>query len=251
MAVAPYKKQTATSGAGYFLAGFSLIQSKGIKRFVFIPLMVNLILFSIAFYFVFQQLDHYIDQLTGWLPEMLDWLNYIIWPIAVITVLIVFSFLFSAVANWIAAPFNGLLAEKMELILTNQPLGGGGFGDIVKDIPRTLKREWRKLIYYIPRAIGFLILLWFLPLIGQVLWFLFVSWMMAIQYKDYAFDNHKIAFGEMRHTLNQNKGRSFSFGLTVAFFSMIPVVNLVVMPVAICGATALWVDNYRDEYLRR
>ena len=78
MAVAPYKKQTATSGAGYFLAGFSLIQSKGIKRFVFIPLMVNLILFSIAFYFVFQQLDHYIAQLTGWLPEMLDWLNYII-----------------------------------------------------------------------------------------------------------------------------------------------------------------------------
>lgn len=251
MSSAQLKKPTATSGAGYFFSGFSLIQLKGIKRFVFIPLMVNLILFSIAFYFVFQQLDTYIAQLTGWLPEMLDWLNYLIWPIAVMTVLVVFSFLFSAVANWIAAPFNGLLAEKMELILTNQPIGGGGMTDIIKDIPRTLSREWRKLLYYIPRAVGFLILLWVLPVIGQVLWFLFVSWMMAIQYKDYAFDNHKIAFDDMKSTLTNNKGISFSFGVSVAVFSMIPIINLVVMPVAICGATALWVDNYREEYVAK
>ena len=240
---------TAASGAGYFMSGFKLIQSKGIKRFVFVPLMVNLILFSVAFYFVFQELDHYINQLTGWLPEMLSWLNYLIWPIAVFTVLVVFSFIFSAVANWIAAPFNGLLAEKMEMILTGQSAPGGGFGDIVKDIPRTLYREWRKLLYYLPRALGFLILLWVLPLIGQILWFLFVSWMMAIQYKDYAFDNHKIPFGEMREVLSENKGLSFSFGVTVAVFSMIPIINLIVMPVAICGATALWVDNYRHRYL--
>ncbi|MBP8159323.1 MAG: sulfate transporter CysZ, partial [Aeromonas sp.] len=30
-----------------------------------------------------------------------------------------------------------------------------------------------------------------------------------------------------------------------------PVVNLFVMPVAICGATAMWVDHYRAEQLKR
>jgi CysZ protein len=30
---------------------------------------------------------------------------------------------------------------------------------------------------------------------------------------------------------------------------MLPLVNLIVMPVAICGATALWVDHYRDDFV--
>jgi CysZ protein len=71
--------------------------------------------------------------------------------------------------------------------------------------------------------------------------------MMAIQYKDYPFDNNKISFTQMKDILKKNKGLSYSFGITVAVFSMIPIVNLVVMPVAICGATALWVDYYQDK----
>ncbi|HCB16279.1 MAG TPA: sulfate transporter CysZ, partial [Alteromonas sp.] len=39
------------SGIGYFGQGFDLITTKGLKRFVFIPLMINLVLFSVAFYF--------------------------------------------------------------------------------------------------------------------------------------------------------------------------------------------------------
>jgi len=30
---------------------------------------------------------------------------------------------------------------------------------------------------------------------------------------------------------------------------MIPIVNFIVMPVAICGATALWGDKYREHHL--
>jgi CysZ protein len=37
----------------------------------------------------------------------------------------------------------------------------------------------------------------------------------------------------------------------VTLFSAIPVVNLFVMPVAICGATAMWVDQYRDEQIKK
>ena len=69
--------------------------------------------------------------------------------------------------------------------------------------------------------------------------------MMAIQYKDYPFDNHKISFDDMRSFLQAHKGLSFSFGITTSIFSMIPIINLVVMPVAICGATALWVEQYK------
>ncbi len=239
----------ANSGAGYLVKGFQLIRLKGIRRFVFIPLTVNIILFAIAFHFMFTQLDVYMLQLEQWLPEWLSWLTTVLWPLAVVFLLITFSFIFSSVANWLAAPFNGLLAEKIEAMLTNKVAPSGSPMAIVKDIPRTLSREWCKFRYYLPRAIGFFILSWFIPVIGQIMWFLFIAWMMAIQYKDYAFDNHKINFDEMKIALQHKKGLSYSFGITTAIFSMIPLVNLVVMPVAICGATALWVDHYRDDFV--
>lgn len=244
----------ASSGMGYFFKGFDLIQLKGIRRFVLIPLLINLLFFSVAFYFIYIELEHYIAMLTGWLPSWLNWLSSVIWPFAVVTVLIIFSFIFSTAANWLAAPFNGLLSEKIELmLLQNKPLNesavNGVIIDIVKDIPRTLSRELQKLTYYLPRAIGFFILLLILPIVGQVLWFLFVAWMMAIQYKDYPFDNHKIPFSEMKREIQQRKGLTYSFGISVTIFSMLPIVNLIVMPVAICGATALWVDHYRDDFI--
>lgn len=239
----------AQSGAGYLFKGFELIRLKGIRRFVFIPLFINLIIFSCAFYYIFIELEHYMKLIMAWLPNWLSWLSTLLWPFAVITVLVIFSFLFSTVANWLAAPFNGLLCEKIETILVGEVVSNDGWFDLVKDTPRTLKREWTKLAYYIPRAIGFFILMWILPVIGQVIWFLFIAWMMAIQYKDYPFDNHKISFCEMKEKLKTQQGLSYSFGISVTIFAMIPIVNLIIMPVAICGATALWVDHYRDDFV--
>lgn len=245
------KPPLANGGAGYFIKGFELIRTPGIRRFVFIPLTVNLILFASAFYYMFLQLESYMLTIEDWLGDSFAWLSSFIWPLAVLFVLIIFSFIFSSVANWIAAPFNGLLSEKVEALLTNQSLNDGSALDVVKDIPRTLGREVSKLAYYLPRAIGFFLLYWILPVIGQVLWFLFLAWMMAVQYKDYPFDNHKIDFAQMRQALKQRQGLSYSFGITTAIFSMIPFINLVVMPVAICGATALWVDHYREDFVDR
>lgn len=237
----------------YFLKGFSLISTKGLKRFVFIPLAINLILFSTAFYFLYGEINASIVWVVDlipdwqWLSWLKDGLSYIIWPIAVITILLVFGLIFGTLANWIAAPFNGLLSEKVEQLLTGQDLGDAGFMDLVKDTPRTIGREFTKLAYYLPRALGFLILFFVLPVFGQIIWFLFSAWMMAVQYCDYPFDNHKVAFKPMRRILINNKSQSFSFGITVAICSMIPIVNFLVMPVAVCGATALWVDELKEQ----
>ncbi|WP_341501484.1 sulfate transporter CysZ [Gallaecimonas sp. GXIMD4217] len=242
------------SGAQYLMRGFQLIRTKGVRRFVFLPLLVNLLLFATAFGYLFGQLDQLMAWVDDYLPEWLSWLNYLLWPLAVVSILVVFSFIFSAVANWIAAPFNGILAERMELHLTGEPMPEGGFLDLVKDTPRLIGREWAKLKYYLPRAIGFLIL-FFIPVLGQsvapVLWFLFTAWMMAIQYLDYPFDNHKIPFQDMKLALKYQRGASFSFGALTTLFAMVPIVNLIIMPVAVCGATAMWVDRFRPHLLQR
>ncbi|MGB0859265.1 MAG: sulfate transporter CysZ [Pseudoalteromonas spongiae] len=235
-------------GFEYFLSGFSLISQKGLKRFVLIPLLINLVLFGSSLFFIIGWIEQGVNYVNGYLPDFLSWLEFIIWPIALLLVLFIYSMVFTVITNFIAAPFNGLLSEKVELYLTGQRVNDDGLADLLKDVPRMLGRELAKLMYYLPKALLFLILLLFIPVFGQVMWFLFSAWMFAVQYIDYPFDNHKIPFAEARQHLKQKQGLSYGFGSAVLIFSMVPIVNLIVMPVAVCGATRLFVENYRVNY---
>ncbi|UUM31227.1 sulfate transporter CysZ [Vibrio japonicus] len=236
------------SGFGYFFYGLELALTPGIRPFVLLPLLTNIILVGGALFYLFSNLDIWINQLMGQLPAFLSWLSYILWPLLVLTILATFSYFFSTLANFIAAPFNGLLAEKVEEHLTKQKVSDDGALAVVKDIPRVLGREWRKLVYVLPKAIGLFLLL-LIPGLGQtvgpVLWFAFTAWMLAIQYCDYPFDNHKVSFNDMRYSLKQKQGKAYGFGALVSFFTTIPILNLIVMPVAVCGATAMWVNEFK------
>ncbi|SEH91662.1 CysZ protein [Rheinheimera pacifica] len=227
----------------YFFRGLTLIHTKGLKRFVLIPLLINLVLFSLAFYVLLQQVSAMVAAVQQYLPDWLHWLEYLLIPLGVMSLVIGLAYSFTMVANFIAAPFNGLLSEKVEAHLSGRTIPDTGMAGFIKDIPRMLAREWQKFIYALPRAIVLFVLFLFLPLIGPILWFLFTSWLLAIQYADYPFDNHKIDFRTMRTQLRSQPGNSFAFGITVNIACMIPLFNLFVMPIAVCGATAMWVDK--------
>ncbi|KMW72861.1 sulfate transporter [Photorhabdus luminescens subsp. luminescens] len=242
------------SGFQYLMQGCKLITRPGIKRFVLLPLLANILFLGGSFWWLYQKLENWIHWIVSKTPDWMQWLSYILWPLAVISVLLIFTYFFSTIANFIAAPFNGLLAEKLEADLTGTPAPDTGVIALFKDVPRVLKRELAKLCYYIPRALV-LLLLYFIPVIGQtvapVLWFIFSAWMLSIQYCDYPFDNHKVSFPTMRNALRQNKIINLQFGATVSILTMIPIVNLVIMPIAVCAATAMWVDHYRDQHVPR
>ena len=135
---------TPRSGVYYFhKAGNS--SGCRIRRFVFLPLLVNVILMGGAFWWLFTRLDSWIPSLMSHVPEWLQWLNYLLWPVAVISILLVFGYFFSTIANWIAAPFSGLLAEQLEARLTGATPPDVGIFGIMKDVPRIMKREWQSL----------------------------------------------------------------------------------------------------------
>ena len=240
------------SGLGYLLKGIQLLRHPQLRVFVLIPLLINVLIFASAFWFLFSSITTWIESYMQDLPTFLSWLSYILWPIIIFTILFSFSFIFSTIANLIAAPFNGLLAEKTEILLTNSTINDDGWKDIFKDLPRILKRECQKWLYFLPRMLGCLIL-FFVPVIGQTLapivWFIFAGWMMAIQYADYPFDNHKVSFLTMRKTLATRFGKNITFGMIISFCTTIPLVNFIIMPIAVCGATAAWVDIYKKQVL--
>ena len=242
------------SGIGYLLKGAQLLSHPRLRFFVLIPLVINILIFTSAFWFLFLNIMDWIEGYMSALPDYLTWLSYLLWPLLIFSILFTFSFVFSSVANLIAAPFNGLLAEKTEMLLTNAPINDDGLGDLIKDLPRIFKRELQKWIYFLPRLLicG---LLFFIPVFGQtaapVIWFIFIAWMMAVQYADFPFDNHKIPFTLMRSSLRKRLGKSLVFGALISFFMTIPIINFIIMPIAVCGASAFWVDIYKQELLNK
>ncbi|OBT08623.1 sulfate transporter CysZ [Vibrio sp. UCD-FRSSP16_10] len=238
------------SGIGYFFSGFKIAMQPGLRRYVFMPLLINIILVGGALFYLFSHLNQWIEHWIGALPEFLSWLSYILWPLLALTILATFSYFFSTLANFIAAPFNGLLAEKVEQQLSPEGMIDQSVAELIKDVPRILAREWRKIVYLLPKAIGLFLLL-LIPAFGQTVapfvWFIFTSWMLAIQYCDYPFDNHKVDFNSMRFALKAKQGKAYGYGAMVTIFTSIPLLNLIIMPVAVCGATLMWVTEFKQH----
>lgn len=238
------------TGFGYLLKGAKLLSHPQLRVFVLIPLLINVFIFASAFWFLFSSITQWIESYLTELPSFLSWLSYLLWPIIIFSILFSFSFIFSSIANFIAAPFNGLLAEKTEILLTESAINDDSWQDLFKDLPRIFKRECQKWLYFLPRMVGCL-LLFLVPVIGQtiapIVWFIFAGWMMAIQYADYPFDNHKVPFATMRKFLAARFSKNITFGMAISVCTTIPILNFIIMPIAVCGATAAWVDIYKQQ----
>lgn len=228
-------------GIAYFFSGFGFIFKPKIRKYVFIPLVINIILFSIAIWFAVYKTQGLLSGLDNWWG-WLDWLQWLIWPLFVMATLVFVFFSFSILANIIAAPFNGLLAEAVELHLSDQNIVLPN-RSITMEIITSVLSELAKLLYYATRAIPVLILSLIPGL--QFIWLLFGAWMLALQYLDFPMANHGMKFKQERILIKQKRFMALGFGSMTMLMAMIPLLNFIVMPVAVCAATNIWYKEYK------
>jgi CysZ protein len=231
-------------GFNYLLSGFKLILQPGVRLYVVIPLLINSLLFAGVIIYGATSLNELISSLLAqW--QWLEWLTWLLWPIFVIVALTIVFFGFSIIANLIGAPFNGFLAAAVERSLTGNEIMSENEQALLQVIILSIKSEFQKLLYFIIRAIPLLIL-FIIPMVNvaaPMIWFLFTAWMMAIEYGDYPMGNHDIIFKQQREKFADNRQLAFGFGTGVMLLTMIPVVNFLAMPVAVAGATRLYVET--------
>ncbi|MFS2127331.1 sulfate transporter CysZ [Pseudomonas sp. Pseusp97] len=240
------------SGPQYLSEGLKLMMRPGLRLFVLLPLGINILLFVGLIGFAINQFSHWVNALMPSLPDWLSFLQFILWPLFVVLVLLIVFFTFTMIANIIAAPFNGFLAEKVEVVVRGtDDFPEFSWSELVAMVPRTIGRELRKLGYFLPRAIALFILSLVpgLNLIAAPLWLIFGVWMMAVQYIDYPADNHKLGWNEMLAWLRSKRWACMGFGGITYLALLIPVVNLVAMPAAVAGAVLFWVREGGDKAL--
>lgn len=231
-------------GARYALQGFSLVRARGVWPYALLPLAINAVLFSAAIGFGVVYFDDFLDWL---LPQWLDWavVRALLWILFALSVSLVTFFAFTLLANLIAAPLNGLLAERVERHVRGQFGHEGTPRGVIAEIGASFWAEIRKLVYLAAWSIPLLVL-FLVPgvnLLAPMLWLGFGAWMMALEYADCPLGNHGIVFDRGRALIGQHRGTALGFGATVMLMTTIPGLNLVAMPVAVAGATALYVGE--------
>jgi len=233
-------------GAGYFLRGFSLIRVSGIRQYVFIPLIINTLLFSLLMIFLAGQFSQFVSWL---LPAALDWLAWLLWPVLALTMSTVIFFIFIQIGNLIAAPFNSALSAAVEAHLRGKPpKENTDFQSILLNIWPALFSEFKKTVYFLKWSVPILIL-FVIPVVNVIapfIWIAFSTWMLALEYADYPMGNHGILFDNQKLRLKEKPLMVLGFGGVALLMMMVPIINFLAMPTAVAGATVMWLEEFKE-----
>lgn len=235
-------KGNALQGFMLCMQALPMLGQKGIKRYVIIPLVLNVLIFSALAFMMSNFAQQALGGLNNFLPSWLAWLTYVFVPVLIFMFLLGMFFFFNLIANLVAAPFNGLLAQAVSQ--RESPQRAVYSESIVALLKRTLRRELSKIFYYLPRVLALLMFSWIpgLNLLAPFLWFCFIAWMVAVQYVDYAADNEGRSFVELREQLASQPLSTLGFGGVIMAGLAVPLLNFIVIPLGVVAATLFWLQ---------
>lgn len=231
-------------GLRSYFSGMALIFKPGVRRFVWIPFVINLLLFSLASWLLWTYMSSMLDNL---LPIWLDWLSWLLMPLFSIMTLLLVYLSFSLLANIIAAPFYVYLARGVERHLSGELNEPSNNYSVIKEALSIMGLELRKLTYYLVRAIPLLILS-IIPginIISLPLWLLFSAWFLTFEYMGYFFENHQVMFKEQKTHMQSDRVNHIVFGSISLFAVSVPIFNLFSPAIGVAGATKMLVETKR------
>ncbi len=235
----------------HFLLGFRLLGKPGIRLWVVLPLLINIALFVGITALAIDYFAALLGNLTDWLPSWLGFIAWLIWGLFGLTLLFIYGYTFTVFANLIASPFYGVLAERTQQYLDQLTEVEALTWVSIKAIAwRAFVREVRKLMYFLPRILGILVLsviLSLVPLLNLAtpfIVFLWGAWSMSLQYLDYPADINQVTFDELRQQVKSKKRLVTGFGALILLGTSVPLLNLLVLPAAVTGATSLWLKEF-------
>lgn len=235
-----------------FLKGFSypfkaigfIRTHPGLLRYVAIPLLINTTVFSLVVYFSYTLLHSFA---AGLIPEGDAWywviLTCFYWIAAVLMMTIVVFFSFTVIGCLIASPFNDILSERTEEILSGEKIEAPfSLGKVVKDCLLIVTEESKKMVVFIGAMIC-LLPFYFIPVVGMmihsVLSFLLISFFLVIEYTGYYFGRRNTTFQGQRRFVFSHKLLSAGFGVGTFCLLAIPLIQMFCIPLGVIGATCL------------
>lgn len=211
--------------------GLALIGHKQLRKYVLIPVLINFLLYSVMLYLGYEYLGGLMLQ---FIPDWLQWLSWLIYPLFFISFFLAGFFTFTLLANLIASPFYGDLSAKTQQILNDKS------GEIAShSFVSVMGSELKRIRYLLSRAIP-IVIVSIIPgvnIIAPVLWGVFGAWGISMEYLAYPLENEGVLFKQQRDLQKTIRFGALSFGGIILLGLSIPVLNIIVPPVAVISAT--------------
>jgi CysZ protein len=227
-------------GLKAFSDGFRHSRHASLRHYVWLPALISLAVIGAGLYFALGYLTDLARGLIAGLPDWLSWLEGVLTPLLYLLGVLFSTWLFALLAVLIASPFLGAYSLAVErLCFGSAPVSETG---LWTDLGNSIRRELRKLGYYLPRLV-LVFLVTLIPVVNlaaPVIWLLFGAWTMAIQFVDYPTENRGQPFQITLTRLKTNRGAALAFGACATGALMIPLLNFLLIPVAVAGGTLLW-----------
>ena len=130
------------SAFNHFVMGWHFITQKGLRRFVIMPILLNIVLLTGLFWLFVSQISTMIDWVMSFIPDWLSFLSVILLVLSIGSILLFFYFAFTTLSGFIAAPLMDYWQKKLKNA-DREAVNDDGFAEIMKDVPRMLNREWQ------------------------------------------------------------------------------------------------------------
>jgi CysZ protein len=161
--------------------------------------------------------------------------------LAVVAVLV-----YVAVVGAIAGPFNELLSERVEELVTGAPTPRFSLGAFARGLARGIVHGIRRLAIALV-GIAIVFALGFVPGIGPIAAAALAFWIAAraAAYDSYdaVMSRRELSYGDKAAYLRRHRGRTVGLGATVAGMLLVPGLNLIALGLGAVGATLADLDQ--------
>jgi len=229
-----------------FRAGKFIRNHPVLLKYIIVPFLINFVVLSLAVFwglsFFNSIVVHYIPQGDAWYWVIL---SYFLWALAILMTMVLVFFGFTVTGAIIASPFNDILSEKTEEILTGvtneEPFV---FKIFLKDALQTVMDESKKIIIFV------ILMLLLLPLNlipggtlpYSILSVLLTVFFLVVEYTGYVFYRKHLTFHDQRRFIFSQKFLMFGFGTGIMGVLAVPFLQFLCIPLGVVGATQLWHD---------
>jgi CysZ protein len=225
-----------------------LQQNLKLLPYIIIPFIVNVTVFTGA---VILGIDFFDSTVVALLPQGDAWywtiLYWVVWIIAIMVTAVLVFFSFTVVGNLIASPFNELLSERTEQVLSHvandEPFA---FKRFCSDALNTLLMEVKKMWLFVMAMIVILPLN-LLPGVGNSIYtVLAVSltlFFLSFEYLSFVMVRKRQFFKEQKNYIFRRKFLMLGFSCGVMAILAIPFFQLLCIPLAVVGITRLWCEE--------
>jgi uncharacterized protein involved in cysteine biosynthesis len=261
--------QPESSGLSGLLSGISLIfegmrllvAKRSLWLLASVPVMFCVLALTLAGWGLINNAALIHEFMTGWLPvfEVQSWYQWLwLGPAKLFVALagyILFA-LFSGlslliallISNIASAPFLDALSQRVERIIAGEVEGSQetGLAAIVGEARRTVSNEAQRLLLFV--GVSALIFLGgaLIPggqLLAPPLLMLFTAVFLPLDYAGHVMDRRQISYARRREWVSQNFSTMLGFGLMALGVSLVPGLNLLLLPTMVVAGTLLALRN--------